>query len=62
MLMVTILSMADLTMWTSATEHLLIAAFLVVISLATVVTAAVNSMESTLMATLSKSKGQSQCS
>ena len=31
MLMVTILSMADLTMWTSATENLLMAAFLVVI-------------------------------
>ena len=62
MLMVTILSMADLKMWTSATENLLMAAFLVVIQLATVVTAAVNSMESTLMATLSKSKGQSQCS
>ena len=31
MLMVTILSMSDLTMWTSATENLLMAAFLVVI-------------------------------
>ena len=31
MLMVTILSMADLKMWTSATENLLMAAFLVVI-------------------------------